>query len=82
MRKRAYHTKGSKIKSPQCVYSYLITYTPFPYPKLYPYPKLPQQQTPVGILKDPTNQIAAHKLCVPIRPRPTGPCANIKPKRE
>jgi hypothetical protein len=54
------------------VYNCLITYTPFLYPKLCPYPKPPQQQTPVRIPKDPTNQIAA-RLARPDRGTGTGP---------
>ena len=59
-----------------CVYNYILIYTPFPYPKPT------RQQTPVGIPKDPTNQITARNLHAPIKPRPAGPCANAKPKRE
>ena len=51
-----------------CVYNYIIIYTPFPYPKLCPYPKPTQQQTLVGTPKDPTNQIAARNLRAPIKP--------------
>ena len=65
-----------------CVYNYIIIYTPFPYPKLCPYPKPTQQYTYVGTPKDPTNQIAAHNLRAPIKPRPAGPRANPKPKQE
>ena len=64
-----------------CVYNYIIIYTPFPYPKLCPYPKPTQQQTPVGTPKDPTNQIVARNLRTPIKPRPAGPHTNTKPKR-
>ena len=71
-----------EMKINYCVYNYIIIYTPFPYPKLCPYPKPTQQQTPVGTLKDPTNQIAARNLRAPIKPWPAGPRANAKPKRE
>jgi hypothetical protein len=81
---KSYHTTPLLIEELKDYYVYncLITYTPFPYPKLCPYPKPPQQQTPVGTPKDPTNQIAAHNLRAPIRPRPAGSRANAKPKRE
>ena len=67
---------------PVCMYSCIVIYTPFPYPKLCPYPKPTQQQTPVETPKDPTNQIAAYNLRAPIRPRPAGPRANTKLKWE
>ena len=65
-----------------CVYNCIIIHTPFPYPKLCPYPKPPQQRTPIGTLITLTNQIAAHELRAPIRPQPAGQHANTKPKRE